>query len=51
MNETEQEKLKEVKKLAPVLTEMHRLKEEFRDIYETQENWLHLKQCGVSLSR
>ncbi len=39
LNETEQAKLREVEKVAPVLTEMHRLKEEFRDIYETQGNW------------
>ena len=27
------------KTVAPILTKMHSLKEEFRDIYETQKNW------------
>ena len=39
LNETEQEKLKEVKKVAPVLTEMHALKEELRDIFERNKDW------------
>ena len=39
LKESEQEKLKEVKKVAPVLTEMHRLKEELRNIFETHKNW------------
>lgn len=39
LEKTEQEKLKEVEKVAPVLTEMHSLKEKLRDIFETNENW------------
>ena len=39
LNETEQEKLKEVEKVAPILTQMHALKEELRDIFETSKDW------------
>ncbi len=39
LKELEQEKLKEVQKVAPVLSEMHRLKEKLRNIFETQKNW------------
>ena len=39
LDEIEKEKLKEVERVAPVLTEMHRLKEELRDIFENQKNW------------
>jgi transposase len=39
LKESEQEKLKEVQKVAPVLREMHRLKEQLRNIFETQKNW------------
>ncbi len=39
LKESEQEKLKEVKKVAPVLSKMHGLKEELRKIFETQKNW------------
>ncbi len=39
LEETEQEKLKEVEKVAPVLTEMHSLKEKLRNIFETNKNW------------
>ncbi len=39
LKESEQEKLKEVQKVAPVLREMHRLKEQLRKIFETQKNW------------
>ena len=39
LQESEQEKLKEVEKVAPVLTEMHSLKEELRNIFETNKNW------------
>lgn len=35
----EKEKLKEVEKVAPVLTEMHSLNEKLRNIFETSENW------------
>ena len=34
-----EEKLKEVEKVAPVLTKMHTLKEELRDIFETSRDW------------
>ena len=33
-----QKKLKEVKKVAPILTEMHALKEELRTIFETSKD-------------
>ncbi len=39
LKESEQEKLKEVQKVAPVLREMHGLKEKLRNIFETQKNW------------
>ncbi|MDJ0719013.1 MAG: ISL3 family transposase [Prochloraceae cyanobacterium] len=39
LNDPEKEKLKEVKKVAPILTEMHGLKEELRDIFETSKDW------------
>ncbi len=39
LNEAEKEKLKEVEKVAPILTKMHALKEELRDIFETSKNW------------
>lgn len=39
LNEAEQEKLKEVEKVAPSLTKMHALKEEIRDIFESSKNW------------
>ncbi len=39
LNEAEQEKLKQVEKVAPVLTKMHALKEELRDIFETSKDW------------
>ena len=39
LKESEQEKLKEVEKVAPVLREMHRLKEQLRNIFETNKNW------------
>ena len=38
LKEPEQEKLKEVKQVAPILTEMHSLKEELRNIFETHKN-------------
>ena len=39
LNEAEQEKLKEVEKVAPILTKMHALKEELRDIFESSKEW------------
>ncbi len=39
LNEDEKEKLKEVEKVAPVLTKMHALKEEVRDIFESSKDW------------
>ena len=39
LNEAEQEKLKEVEKVAPSLTKMHALKEEIRDIFESSKDW------------
>ena len=39
LKESEKAKLKEVKKVAPILIEMHSLKEELRNIFETQKNW------------
>ena len=39
LNETEQEKLKELEKVAPILTQMHAFKEELRDIFETSKDW------------
>lgn len=39
LKEPEQEKLKEVKKVAPVLGKMHHLKEKLRNIFETEKDW------------
>lgn len=39
LNEAEQEKLKEVEKVAPSLTKMHALKEKIRDIFESSKDW------------
>lgn len=39
LNEAEQEKLKEVEKVAPILTKMHALKEELRNIFESSKDW------------
>lgn len=39
LEKTEKEKLKEIEKVAPILTEMHSLKEKLRNIFETSENW------------
>ena len=39
LNKAEQEKLKEVEKVAPDLTRMHALKEKIRDIFERSKNW------------
>ncbi len=40
LTETEQEKLKEVKKVAPDLGKMHQLKEKFRQIFEKSKDWV-----------
>ena len=39
LNDTEKEKLKEVEKVAPLLTKMHGLKEELRNIFEPSKDW------------
>ena len=39
LKDPEKEKLKELEKVAPVLTKMHSLKEELRDIFETSRDW------------
>lgn len=40
LNEKQQEKLKEVKILYPTLSNMHKLKEKFREIFETNQDGL-----------
>ena len=40
LTETEKEKLKEVKKVAPDLGKMHQLKEKFRQIFEKSKDWV-----------
>ncbi len=40
LTDKQKDKLKEVKKLSPILAKMHSLKEEFRDIFETNFNWV-----------
>ncbi len=39
LNESEQEKLKELQGVAPILTEMHALKEELRNLFESCKDW------------
>ena len=39
LNERQQEKLREVSEVSPTLAKMHRLKEDFRDIFEVSESW------------
>jgi transposase len=39
LNERQREKLAEVSEVSPKLIKMHRLKEEFRDIFEVSKNW------------
>jgi transposase len=39
LNECQKEKLIEISKVSPKLATMHRLKEEFREIFESPENW------------
>ena len=39
LKEAESEKLKEVEKVAPILTKMHGFKEELRNIFESSKDW------------
>ena len=39
LKEDEKEKLKEVEKVAPILTKMHVLKEKLRNIFESSKDW------------
>lgn len=39
LNEKQKEKLKDVQNVSPILSKMHALKEEFRDIFETHKDW------------
>lgn len=39
LNEQQEAKLEEVCEVCPTLAEMHRLKEDFRDIFDKSENW------------
>lgn len=39
LNEQQEAKLEEVSKVCPTLAEMHRLKEDFRDIFDKFDNW------------
>jgi transposase len=41
LNELQQEKLIEIKEVFPGLSEMHRMKESLRNIFETEKNWLN----------
>ena len=40
LTDEQKSKLEEVKKVAPTLDKMHCLKEEFRNIFETKDNWV-----------
>jgi transposase len=40
LTKKQKDKLEEVKKVSPTLAKMHELKEEFRDIFETNHNWV-----------
>lgn len=40
LNEQQKVKLEQVKLVSPVLGKMHKLKEEFREIFETSNDWL-----------
>ena len=40
LNERDREKLEEVSEVSFTLAEMHRLKEEFRDIFDKSSNWV-----------
>jgi len=39
LNEKQKEKLKAAQEVSPILAEMHKLKEEFRDIFESTVSW------------
>ena len=39
LNEKQKEKLKSAQEVSPILAKMHRLKEEFRDIFESTKFW------------
>lgn len=39
LNDEQREKLREVKQVSPLLSRMHNLKEEFREIFETALDW------------
>ncbi len=39
LTDSQKEKLKSVQDVSPVLSKMHALKEEFRDIFETCQSW------------
>jgi transposase len=39
LNERQKEKLKSVQEVSPILSKMHALKEEFREIFETTQSW------------
>lgn len=41
LTERQKEKLESVREVSPVLSKMHALKEEFRDIFETTQSWGH----------
>ncbi len=40
LTDDQKDKLEQVKKVAPVLSLMHFLKEQFREIFETKDNWI-----------
>ncbi|BDI17707.1 ISL3 family transposase [Nostoc cf. commune SO-36] len=39
LNEKQKEKLKAAQEVSPILAKMHRLKEEFRDVFESCKSW------------
>ncbi len=40
LTDDQKDKLEQVKKVAPVLSLMHSFKEQFREIFETKDNWV-----------
>lgn len=54
LNEEKKEKLKEVAKVAPILTKMHVLKEKLRNIFESSKDWkeglFNLADCLKDIS-
>ncbi len=40
LTDKQKDKLEEVKKVSPILAKMHGLKEEFRNVFETNYNWV-----------